>query len=264
MVYNPCGPVRELLKLLRVLCTFLVALYYTLVRHKMPRHRATKRSRGRGRGRGRLPPMFRSKPANSITFGWQLALPASVTSGSFALDFNDLMFAVAMPTTSPVAQTATMTPIFQAVKLKSLDVWEENGLPISLTWGANQSAGFYVPGPDATVTDTGSAGIASHVKLVPKKGSIQENWYASNSTQALAILTLNGKLGTSGSGSVTPRLLLRAHIDYVLNDANAFTATITTTSVNTLFVASIYWRCLVTSSNTWYPEGYPGIATYLA
>lgn len=199
-----------------------------------------------------------------MTFGWQLALPASVTSGTFALSYDDLMWGVGICTSTIVAGNAIMSSPFASMKLKAAHLWEENGLPISLTFSATANAGVFVPGPDCTVTDTGSAAIASHVKLVPKRGSIQDNWFATNSTGNLLIVSLNGKLGTSGSGTVTPRLLLRVSVDYVLNDSNAFTNTYTTGVANTLTGGLIYWRALTLSSNTWYPESYPGVGSYIA
>jgi len=247
--------------------SFVIQPYYSPSMPKSMR-------RGR-RGAGRrsaplklgLPKAFKAKPIGSMTFGWQLALAAASSGSDAALAFayDDIMWAIGILQTAVTAGNPTLLTPFCSVRVKSVEMWEFNGLPISLTWSQVGSAGVYVPGPDSTVSDTGSSAVPSHVKLVPSKNSLQSNWFSTNSSGNMVIATFNDKLGSSGTPNNQIRLLIRFHIDYVLNDASAFSNTyISGTSQTITGVGLMYWRCVTTSSNTWYPEAFPGVSTYIA
>jgi len=235
-------------------------------RHRKPRGRR-RGSRASAKVSLGLPKAFRAKPVGSMTFGWQLALPAASTGSdaAFAIAYDDIMWAIGILQAAVVAGNPIVLSPFCSIKVKSVEMWEFNGLPISLTWSQVASAGVYVPGPDQTSSDTGSSAVPSHVKLVPKAGSLQSNWYSTNSASNMFIATFNDKLGTTGTPVNQIRLLLRVHVDYVLNDASAFSNSYTSAIAQTVSgVGLMYWRCIVTSGNTWYPEAFPGVATYIA
>jgi len=210
-----------------------------------------------------LPPAIAIKPINSMSFGYQLQLPASNTQAVLAFSYDDVTYGVGIPIASVTGAVATMNSIFASWRLKSVELWEFSGLPVSLTWSQADNAGVFIPGPDQTVTDSGSNTMPSHCKLVTKPGDIQHNWVSTASTANMVLVGLLNKFGTSGTTPITPRLLIRFHIDYVLNDENVGLGTYTTLTANTVEVGQLYWRNPVTSSNTWYNEG-TGIAQYIA
>jgi len=209
-----------------------------------------------------LPPSYRGKPIGTMTVGWQLGLTTQA-SGTFSINVNDVMFSVACADQNYSAATATMSSAFAGVRIRKFEVWEKNGLPTSLTFAASDIAGIFSSGPDKTVTDDGSSAYPSHCKLVVKPGSMLDKWFAAASTTNLAIVAVNNS-NPSGSSIKSILLVIRVTFDYVLNDASAFAATYTTTSVNTVTGGLIYWLNPSFSSNQAFSELYPGTATYNA
>jgi len=210
------------------------------------------------------PPPYRAKPLQSMTVGWQYSFPTGTSSGGLtaAVDYADLMFAVAAAGGTVAAATATMHSLFQSVRIRRVEAWGLNGVPITISWSSGPSAGIYVPGPDSTVTDSGTSVRPSHVVLKPQKGSIQDNWYQFNSTASnLCVLTINNLAANAAAGSAV-LVILRCKFDFVLNDALAYSTAFSTSNVNTVTGGLLYWRILVTSGNNWFPESSPALGQY--
>jgi len=213
----------------------------------------------------KFPAPYPQKPVQRITLGFLNNQNANAGSQTYAVGFDDIMYAIAVATGTNTSVPCSFVPLWTAVRIRKIELWELGGRSISLTWSQATATGPWVNGPDATKADSGSLTSPSYVTLKPRASDMAGKWFSTASTGNLFVMGLS-TAPSAGSGTTAVRMFLRVHIDYVLNDAFAFPTTITTAGSNTTLAGNIYWRIMNLGSGTvlFFPEAGTQVSTYVS